>query len=60
VRPQEGSAITMLGVADPLHWQYSQPEGITIELPKSLQDEQNRPCREAWALRITAAPLPGR
>jgi alpha-L-fucosidase len=52
VRPNEGSAIAMLGVTEPLRWRFSQSEGLTIDLPQKLQDERNRPCHNAWALRI--------
>ena len=52
VRPEEGSPITMLGVANPLKWHFTEGKGLTIELPDSLQDAKNRPCTEAWALKI--------
>lgn len=55
VRPREGSAVVMLGYETPLQWTYDAAEGLTIRLPAALQDEQNRPCRYAWAFRIEGA-----
>ena len=66
VRPQDGSTIRMLGAAEPLKWSFTENEGLAIELPAAMQDEKNRPCRDAWAWRIVgktalraAAPRPG-
>ena len=53
VRPAEGAAITMLGVAEPLKWKHASGAGLQIEIPDPLQDEKSRPCQCAWALRIT-------
>ena len=50
VRPEKDSKIVMLGVKEPLQWSYSETGGLTIDLPDNLQDEENRPCRDAWAL----------
>ena len=55
VRPAEGAAITMLGVADSLKWKHASGAGLQIEIPDPLQDEKSRPCRCAWVLRITPA-----
>ena len=52
VRPDKDSQIVMLGVKEPLQWSYSETAGLTIDLPESLQDEKNRPCRDAWVLKI--------
>jgi len=51
VRANEGTAITMLGVAEPLKWEQNE-QGLTINLPNSLQDEKARPCEHAWAIKI--------
>ena len=55
VLANEGAAITMLGVAEPLRWQQNE-RGLTISLPENLQDEQARPCQHAWAIRIPMQP----
>ncbi len=52
VKPKEGSAITLLGRAEPLKWSYAAGTGLTIELPVALQDEAARPCKTAWAVKI--------
>lgn len=52
VRPEKGSSITMLGVSAPLAWRFDERKGLTIELPDALQDEKNRPCEHAWAIKI--------
>lgn len=51
-RPREGSTIELLGYGTPLSWAYDPGEGLAIQLPSELQDEQNRPCRYAWAFRM--------
>lgn len=55
VRPEEGSAIMMLGHASPLRWSCT-AAGLSIELPAALQDEAARPCKTAWVFKIAAAP----
>jgi alpha-L-fucosidase len=52
VCPEKGSRIVMLGVAEPLRWSFAEKRGLTIELPETLQDENNRPCRDAWVFKI--------
>ena len=44
----------MLGVGEPLKWQYDPAAGLRIEIPPRLQDERDRPCRHAWAIKIGA------
>ena len=52
VRPEVGSTITMLGVERPLRWRFDEAKGLVIDLPERLQDEKNRPCTAAWAVKI--------
>jgi alpha-L-fucosidase len=52
VKPVEGSAITMLGVSEPLRWEYDEARGLTIEIPSRLQTAANRPCEFAWAVKM--------
>ena len=59
VRPAPGSAVSMLGVGQPLAWRYDRSAGLVIDLPERLQPEANRPCREAWTFRIEAADAAG-
>ena len=51
VHPRKGSQIRLVGYAKPLRWKQTK-EGIVIAIPKTLQDENNRPCQYAWAFRI--------
>jgi len=52
VRAREGSEILMLGVDRPLAWHNDEYEGLIIEIPDTLQAEENRPCRQAYAFKI--------
>ena len=52
VRPEKDSDIFMFGVKEPLKWNYSETGGLAIDIPENLQAEKNRPCRDAWALKI--------
>jgi alpha-L-fucosidase len=53
VRVRAGSSIRLLGVDQELKWHQDQ-DGLTIELPKELQDESHRPCRQAYAFKVEA------
>lgn len=55
VRAKEGTAIRMLGVDRDLKWGQD-AMGLAIELPKDLQDESKRPCRQAYAFKIQSQP----
>jgi alpha-L-fucosidase len=55
VKAKEGSKIRMLGVNGELKWRQD-ATGLTIELPKELQDEAKRPCRQAHAFKIESQP----
>lgn len=52
LKPIPGSKIEMLGYNQPLEWMNSL-EGTTIKFPVQLQSEKNRPCRNAWILKIS-------
>lgn len=54
VQPAAGSVVTMLGVERPLAWARA-GEGVSIRLPKALQDPARRPCATAWVFRIQPA-----
>jgi len=56
VRAEEDAKITMLGVDEPLNWKQDE-QGLTIFLPEAIQDENARPCRDAWALKIPMQPM---
>lgn len=64
VRPKPNSAIHLLGLAQPLVWQYDPVDGLRIELPEFLQTAENRPCQYAWVFKMQAeypdvAAIPG-
>jgi len=46
VQPNEGSEIKMLGVDQPLKWEYTSDKGVRIILPES------RPCTTAYSFKI--------
>jgi len=35
-----------------LKWRNDEERGLLIEIPKELQDEAKRPCKQAYAFRI--------
>jgi hypothetical protein len=45
----------MLGVADPLKWNYDSAKGLTIAIPEQLQNEAARPCHYAWTFKIESS-----
>lgn len=51
VRAKPGSKIQMLGRAEDLTWSQDQ-SGLVIQVPKELQEETQRPCRQAFAFRV--------
>lgn len=54
VQPKAGTTIRMLGVDEDLKWQ-SLPDGkLVIDIPEKMQNEQNRPCKMAYAFKIEA------
>ena len=51
VQPKAGSSIYMLGYDQPLAWNYD--NGITtVAIPSNLQNESNRPCKDAYTFKI--------
>ena len=53
VRPREGSEIRLLGFPEPLKWTWdTDGKALTIDLPKTLQEEAKRPCSHAFVLKI--------
>jgi hypothetical protein len=52
IKPKTGSSIYLLGVADPLKWNYDSTQGLTITIPDQLQNEAARPCQYAWTFKI--------
>ena len=55
VKANEGSAIRMLGLNQDLKW-HAEAGGLVIEIPKELQDEAQRPCRQAYAFKVESEP----
>ena len=51
VSVQNKSDIFLLGYDLPLAWKKSR-KGIIIKLPEEIQDEANRPCKQAFAFKI--------
>ena len=55
VRPLPESPIRMLGYPTPLPWTLDPAQGLLIRIPPELQNEERRPCRFAWTLRLNAS-----
>jgi alpha-L-fucosidase len=53
VRAAEGSRLRMLGREEPLVWRQD-ADGLAIEIPEELQNEPNRPCKQAYSFKIAA------
>ena len=51
IKPAKGSKIEMLGFNKPLQW-IKGHDGVSINFPPKLQDVNNRPCQDAWILKI--------
>jgi alpha-L-fucosidase len=58
VRPDEGSKIQLLGSSLTMDWTILENGDLQIELPESLQEEPNRPCKYAWTFKIRGEALP--
>ena len=56
VRAKAGTKIVMLGVEQPLKWRHDESQ-LTITIPAELQDDNRRPCPQAWAFRIEGSHL---
>ena len=52
VRPVRGSGIYLLGYDQPLSWR-RKDDGIVIQLNDPLQNQENRPCKQAFTFKIT-------
>ena len=46
------AGITLLGYNKPLDWRNDPEVGLIITLPAELQDENKRPCKDAYAFKI--------
>jgi len=62
VEPDAGSEIHMLGYGEPLEWSFDDGTGdanaaLTITLPEALQADSERPCKHAYAFRISGSPV---
>jgi alpha-L-fucosidase len=53
VKPKKSSAVTLLGSSTSLAWSWDSSKGTTIQVPEGMQDEAQRPCQWAWALKIS-------
>jgi alpha-L-fucosidase len=51
ITPANGSKIEMLGFDKPLEW-IKGNDGVSVKFPAKLQDMKNRPCEDAWVLKI--------
>jgi alpha-L-fucosidase len=51
IKAKKGSKVVMLGHGRSLNWEMKD-DRLIIRLPETLQAEENRPCRHAWAFRL--------
>jgi alpha-L-fucosidase len=56
IQPVKGSRIEMLGFEKPLEWIIGN-NGVSVNFPAELQDMKNRPCEEAWVLKIILSAI---
>ena len=62
IKPVPGSTISLLGDYDEqgrpqaLPWQWSEQEGLLVEIPQRLQDPAHRPCVQAYAFQVAILP----
>ena len=52
--PKTGSNITMLGSETPLKWTFEEGR-LSVTIPDKIQDENKRPCQNAWVFKIEVA-----
>jgi alpha-L-fucosidase len=52
VKPAEGSVIRIYGLDQELKWNYSETEGLSVEIPQELSDPAKLPCKYVWVLKI--------
>lgn len=50
--PLEDSEIELLGYDQKLQWEITESDGIKIELPQEWQDEESRPIKYAWVMKM--------
>jgi alpha-L-fucosidase len=55
VKPAPGSKIRLIGFAANLAW-HRDGDNLVIDLPGELQDEANRPCKQAYAFKVESQP----
>ena len=55
VKPRDGSAIRMLGLDQDLKW-HREGDAAVIEMPKEMQNETKRPCKQAYAFKVESEP----
>jgi alpha-L-fucosidase len=53
VKAKEGSAIRLIGFNEDLKWR-REGDSLSIEMPKALQDETRRPCKQAYVFKVEA------
>lgn len=51
IKPQKGSVVFLLGHNKPIKWKKNKT-GILIEISTELQQEENRPCMQAYVFKI--------
>ncbi|MDN5203020.1 chitobiase/beta-hexosaminidase C-terminal domain-containing protein [Fulvivirgaceae bacterium BMA10] len=56
ITPNKNSAIRLLGHNENLSWKVDHENGLTIQLPESLQQESNRPCMYAYVFKMQGVP----
>ena len=52
IAPEAGAKISLLGYSQPLEWEALPETGTRIQIPVSLQDPVNRPCKYAWVFKM--------
>lgn len=55
VRPKPGTRIELLGSDRTIAWSFDSAKGTIITFPEALQQNNNRPCKHAWSLKIETA-----
>lgn len=51
INAENGSKIEMLGYKEPFEW-VNTAKGLNIKFPERLQNENTRPCKYAWVLKV--------
>jgi alpha-L-fucosidase len=58
IRPDPDSRINLLGYGRALEWKWDDQTGLRVNMPADLQQEERRPCKYAYVLKVKGKAVP--